>query len=59
MKNLIANVKSNALEYWTLLMILVGLPLIAFIYFGWALALSVFIVVNIVIGILNIKKDIK
>jgi hypothetical protein len=59
LKNLIDNLKSNALEYWTLLMILVGLPLIAFIYAGWALALTVFVLTNIIIGILNLKKDSK
>jgi hypothetical protein len=59
LKQLIDNLKSNALEYWTLLMILVGLPLIAFIYVGWALAFSVFVLVNIIIGILNLRKETK
>jgi len=40
-------------------MIIVGLPLIAFLYFGWAAALSVFVVANIIIGILNLRKDVK
>ena len=59
MKKIIENLRSNALEYWTLLMIIVGLPLIAFLYFGWAAALSVFVVANIIIGILNLRKDVK
>lgn len=59
MKKIIENLKANALEYWTLLMILVGLPLIAFIYFGWSYALTVFIVANIILGILNLRKDAK
>lgn len=59
MKKLIEHLKSNALEYWTLLMIIVGLPLVAYIYFGLGLAFAVFVVVNIIIGILNIKKDLK
>lgn len=57
MKKIIDNLKSNALEYWTLLMIVVGLPLVAFIHFGWTLALSVFIIVNIILGILVLKKE--
>lgn len=59
MKQLIDNLKSNALEYWTLLMIVVGLPLVAFIYVGWALAFAVFVIVNIIIGILNLRKETK
>jgi len=59
LKKIIENLRSNALEYWTLLMIIVGLPLIAFLYFGLAAAFSVFVVANIIIGILNLRKDVK
>ncbi len=54
---LITNLRSNALEYWTGLMIVIGLPLIAFIYFGWPLAISVFIIVNIILGVLVLRKE--
>lgn len=46
---------NNMLERYILVLISVGLPFIAFIYFDWRAALAVLIVVQIIIGLLALR----
>lgn len=56
-KALVATVKDKlTVENWTFFLLVVGLPLIGYIYTDWKLALTIFCIVNIVIGILYIRK---
>lgn len=45
------------IENWTLLLLVAGLPLVGLIYADIRLAFAVFCVVNIIIGVLYLRKD--
>lgn len=47
--------KASLLENYVLVLLTFGLPLIAYIYIDWRAALTVFVLVQSVIGILAIK----
>lgn len=54
-KRLTNKVRADLLEYYTHALIIVGLPVVALVYADWRLALSVFITVQIVIGVLALR----
>lgn len=47
----------NLYEYFVIALISVGLPLIGQMYVDWRAALSIFIVVNIILGLLVLKGN--
>jgi len=47
--------KDNITELYTLLLIVVGLPAVAYIYIDWKLALTVFILVQIALGFFSLR----
>ena len=55
-KKLITNVKKNLTEYWTALFVAVGIPVVAWLYVDWKLALSVFIVIQAVTGLFALRS---
>jgi energy-converting hydrogenase Eha subunit E len=54
-KKLTKNISINLQEYYTLSLITVGLPLIGLVYSGWKLALTIFILTQITIGLLYLR----
>lgn len=44
------------LEYYVLTLLVLGLPLVAFLYADYRLSLLTFIIVQIIIGVLAIRK---
>lgn len=50
-------IKANLLEGYVTLLIVVGLPAIAFMYVNWQLAVAVSIVAQITLGILSLKGN--
>ena len=57
-KELLNELKKNYAEYWTLAMIFIGLPFVAFIYVDWRLALATFVLSSIAFGIAKLRSDI-
>lgn len=56
LKSLYITIKKDALEYYALTLLVVGLPVIAWIYFDWRAALAVTLIVQAVICVLALKK---
>lgn len=50
-------IKENIIEYYTLVLLVLGLPLVAFVYLDWRAALAVFVLVQIVLGLLVVRRD--
>lgn len=55
LRALAGHIKANFVEGYTLLLIVVGPPLIAYIYVDAELALAVFIITQIALGILTLR----
>jgi hypothetical protein len=51
--------KSDLLEYYVLLLLAVGLPLVAFVYLDWRAALTAFVLSQIIVGVLAIRATSK
>lgn len=51
------NLRNNALEYYTITMILVGLPLVINLFFGWKYALAGFVTLNVIIGLYALRNE--
>lgn len=47
--------KSDLLEYYVMALLFFGLPLVAFVYFGWRAALTTFVVTQVLIGLLALR----
>jgi hypothetical protein len=52
-----AKLREDIIEYYTLVLLIAGLPLVAFVYWDWRAALTVFIVVQIVLGVMIVFRS--
>jgi hypothetical protein len=55
-KTLAGKLKQNINEIYTLTLITLGLPFIVYLYFGLRASLSVFVVIQIVLGVLRERR---
>lgn len=47
-------IKEDAVEVWTMALITVGIPVIAYIFVGWKWAFVAFVVTQITVGLLSL-----
>lgn len=56
-KALAGAVKENGIEIYTFLLLALGVPAVAYVYYDWRAALAVFVVSQIGIGFLALRND--